>query len=39
MIPLNSLKKSRQVTKPQSKPAQGENNLKARINRLKSRDK
>ncbi|XP_070509313.1 protein cappuccino-like isoform X2 [Chironomus tepperi] len=33
------LKKSRQQTKPQSKPSQGENNLKARINRLKSRDK
>ncbi|CAG9798032.1 unnamed protein product [Chironomus riparius] len=33
------LKKSRQQTKPQSKPSQGENNLKARINRLKSREK
>lgn len=36
------MKKSRQVAKPhttQVKQTQGENNLKARINRLKSRDK
>ncbi|KAG5675766.1 hypothetical protein PVAND_005643 [Polypedilum vanderplanki] len=41
MILTNELyKKSRQVTKPQSKPTSlGENNLKARINRLKNRDK
>jgi len=32
------LKKTRQVTKPQSKPTSGENNLKAHINRLKNRN-